>query len=153
MYLCSYLHTSLENYLDYHILDILGLGIRHSGNLWQLSLKYLNSATELPGDSVAQLVRAWQAICEVTSPSLSHCLFFPSLLSRLYFTPFSLTVWLWLRLRSVKSKVSSRGQTTEEEPGYKASAPFNLRICPQQLYYCSLTPEALWQLSVHVCDT
>ena len=42
MYLCLYLHTSLENYLDYHILDILGhgskcldimgLGIRHSGN-------------------------------------------------------------------------------------------------------------------------
>ena len=41
---------------------------------WQLSLKYLNSATELPGDSVAQLVRAWQAICQVvgSSPSLSH---------------------------------------------------------------------------------
>ena len=29
---------------------------------WQLSLKYSNSATELLGDSVAQLVRAWQAI-------------------------------------------------------------------------------------------
>ena len=38
-------------------------------------LKYSNSATELPGDSVAQLVRAWQAICQVAglSPSLSHC--------------------------------------------------------------------------------
>ena len=33
-------------------------------------------------DSVAQLVRAWQANCQVTgsSLSLSHCLFFPSLL-------------------------------------------------------------------------
>ena len=49
---------------------------------WQLSLKYLNSATELPSDSVhvAQLVRAWQAICQVMglspslSPSLSHFL-------------------------------------------------------------------------------
>ena len=29
----------------------------------QLSLKYLNSVTELLGDSVAQLVRGWQAIC------------------------------------------------------------------------------------------
>ena len=40
-------------------------------------LKYLNSATELPGDSVAQLIRAWQAICEIvgSSPSLSHCYF------------------------------------------------------------------------------
>ena len=44
---------------------------------WQLSLKYLNSATELLSDSVAQLVRAWQAICQVvgSSPSLSHCHF------------------------------------------------------------------------------
>ena len=43
---------------------------------WQLSLKYLNLATELPSDSVAQLVRAWQAICQVMglSPSLSHFL-------------------------------------------------------------------------------
>ena len=40
-------------------------------------LKYLNSATELPGDSVAQSVRAWQAICQVmgSSPSLNHCQF------------------------------------------------------------------------------
>ena len=59
---------------------------------WQLSLKYSNSATELPGDSVAQLVRAWQAICQVvgSSPSLSHCqilfpLYFPSLFLSLYF--------------------------------------------------------------------
>ena len=45
---------------------------------WQLSLKHLNSATELLGDLVAQLVRAWQAICHVvgSSPSLSHCHFF-----------------------------------------------------------------------------
>ena len=45
---------------------------------WQLSLKYSNSATELLGDSVAQLVRAWQAICQVvgSSPALSHCHFF-----------------------------------------------------------------------------
>ena len=43
----------------------------------QLSLKYLNSVTELLGDSVAQLVRGWQAICQVvgSSPSLSHCHF------------------------------------------------------------------------------
>ena len=45
---------------------------------WQLSLKYLNLATELPSDSVhvAQLVRTWQAICQVVglSPSLSHFL-------------------------------------------------------------------------------
>ena len=42
----------------------------------KLSLKYWNSATELLSDSVAQLVRAWQAICQVagSSPSLSHCL-------------------------------------------------------------------------------
>ena len=54
--------------------------------LW-LSLKHSNSATELPSDSVAQLVRAWQAICQVTSSShsLSHCLFSPYFLSRLYF--------------------------------------------------------------------
>ena len=45
---------------------------------WQLNLKHLNSATELLGDLVAQLVRAWQAICHVvsSSPSLSHCHFF-----------------------------------------------------------------------------
>ena len=45
---------------------------------WQLSLKHLNLATELLGDLVAQLVRAWQAICHVVglSPSLSHCHFF-----------------------------------------------------------------------------
>ena len=50
---------------------------------WQLSQKYLNPATELLSDSVAQLVRAWQTICQVvvSSPSLSHCLF----ISRLYF--------------------------------------------------------------------
>ena len=45
---------------------------------WQLSLKYLNLATELPSDLVyvAQLVRAWQAICQVVglSPFLSHFL-------------------------------------------------------------------------------
>ena len=47
---------------------------------WQLSLKYSNSTTELPNDSVAQLARAWQAICQVmgSSPSLSHSHFFPS---------------------------------------------------------------------------
>ena len=45
---------------------------------WALST-YLNSATELPSDSVAQFVGVWQAICQVVglSPSLSHCLFFP----------------------------------------------------------------------------
>ena len=60
------------------------------------SLKYSNSATELPSDSVAQLVRAWQAIWQVTgtSPSLSHSLF-----SSLYFLSLFLTfrpLWLWL---------------------------------------------------------
>ena len=34
-------------------------------------LKYSNSATELLGDSVAQFVRAWQAICQVVSSSLA----------------------------------------------------------------------------------
>ena len=44
---------------------------------WQPRLKYLNSATELLGDSVAQLVRAWQAVCQIVglSPGLSHCHF------------------------------------------------------------------------------
>ena len=44
----------------------------------KLSLKYSNPATELLGDLVAQLVRVWQAICQVvgSSPSLSHCQFF-----------------------------------------------------------------------------
>ena len=39
-------------------------------------------------------VRAWQAIRQVagSSPSPSHCLFFPSLFSRLYSSPFSLTL-------------------------------------------------------------
>ena len=57
---------------------------------WQLNLKYSNSATELPGDSVAQLVRAWQANCQVmgSSPSLSHCQF---LFLSLFFS-FSLTL-------------------------------------------------------------
>ena len=57
---------------------------------WQLSLKFSNSTTELPGDSVAQLVRAWQAICQVAglSPFLSHCPFSP--LSYFYFSPCSL---------------------------------------------------------------
>ena len=43
-------------------------------------LKYSNSATELPSDSVAQLARAWQANCQVVglSLSLSHRYFFPS---------------------------------------------------------------------------
>ena len=50
---------------------------------WKLSLKYLNSATELPGDSVAQLVRAWQAMsghgCEPLPELLS--LSFPLFIS------------------------------------------------------------------------
>ena len=56
----------------------------------QLSLKLPNSATELPSDSVAQLVRTWQAICQVAGSniSLSHCLFFLLFLS---FSPFFLT--------------------------------------------------------------
>ena len=43
-----------------------------------LNYKYSNSATQLLGDSVAQLVRAWQAICQVVglSRALSHCHFF-----------------------------------------------------------------------------
>ena len=53
--------------------------------------KYLNSATELPSDSVAQLVGAWQAICQVTGsrPFLSHCLFFSLFLVFFFFQ------WLW----------------------------------------------------------
>ena len=67
---------------------------------WQLSLKYLNSATEFPSDLVAQLVRAWQAICQVagSSASLSYCIF--SLSFFLIFTShlsFSMTL---TRLRS-----------------------------------------------------
>ena len=67
---------------------------------WQLSLKYFNSATELLSDSVAQLViRAWQAICQVVnlSSSLSHCLFFHSLFSGLYSSPFSVTL-TWVKI-------------------------------------------------------
>ena len=46
---------------------------------WQLSLNYSNLATELLSESVFQLVRAWQAICQVVrlSSSLTHCLFPP----------------------------------------------------------------------------
>ena len=66
---------------------------------WQLSLRHSNSATKLPGDSVAQLVRAWQAICQVasSSPSLNHCQFLFPLYFSLYFF---LSHWLWLGLRS-----------------------------------------------------
>ena len=48
---------------------------------WQLSLKYSNSATELSSDLVAQLARAWQAICQVagSSASLNYCIFSPSI--------------------------------------------------------------------------
>ena len=49
-------------------------------------VKYSNSATELPSDSVAQLARAWQAICQVagSNSSLSHCHFsFSMTLTRL----------------------------------------------------------------------
>ena len=38
---------------------------------WQVSLKYSNLATKLPSDSVAQLVRVWQAICQVAGSSPS----------------------------------------------------------------------------------
>ena len=61
----------------------------------QLSLNYSNPATELLGESVAQLVRAWQAIWQVvgSSPFLSHCQFlFPSL-----FLSFSLTL-TWVKV-------------------------------------------------------
>ena len=66
---------------------------------WQLSLKYSNSATELSSDSVPQLVRAWQAICQFagSSPSLSHCQFLFPLYFSLYFF---LSLWVWLSLRS-----------------------------------------------------
>ena len=62
---------------------------------WQLGLKYSNSATELPSDSVVQLVRAWQGICQVmgSSPSLSHCHSLPSFFSSLSLT--FLSQWLW----------------------------------------------------------
>ena len=48
---------------------------------WQINFKYLNSATKLLNDSVAQLARAWQNICQVagSSPYRNHNLsFFPS---------------------------------------------------------------------------
>ena len=62
---------------------------------WQLSLKYSNSATEMRSDSVAQLVRAWQAICQVAglSLSLSHCHFSPSFFL-VFISHFSLSVTL-----------------------------------------------------------
>ena len=54
-------------------------------------------ATELPSDLVAQLVRAWQAICQVAglSPSQSHCL-----LSSLYFLVLFHAFLTLTRLRS-----------------------------------------------------
>ena len=59
---------------------------------WQLSFKYSNSPTEFPGDSVAQLVRAWQAIwAGHVFESLPESLSFFPLFSRLYFSPFFLT--------------------------------------------------------------
>ena len=55
---------------------------------------YSNSTTELLGDLVAQLVRAWQAICQVVGLSLSpeSLSFFPLFLSRLSHLSFSLTL-------------------------------------------------------------
>ena len=56
------------------------LGIRFSWTPGSSAFnsKYSNSATQLLGNSVAQLVRAWQAICQVvgSSRALSHCHFF-----------------------------------------------------------------------------
>ena len=49
------------------------LGIHFGWIPGSSAFKYSNSATELLGDLVAQLIRAWQAICQVvgSSPALS----------------------------------------------------------------------------------
>ena len=58
---------------------------------WQLSLKYSNSATKLPSDSVAQLIRAWQL------ESLTWVIVTLSSSFFLVFISFSLTV-TWLKV-------------------------------------------------------
>ena len=78
----------------YHYFVLLRVS-KHRNSFFK---KYPSSATELPSDSVAYLVRAWQAICQLTgsSPSLSRCLFFPlSFLSSFSLNDFDqVKVWL-----------------------------------------------------------
>ena len=79
----------------------------------EFSLKYSNSATELLSDSVAQVVRAWQAICQVVglSPSLSHCHF--------YFPFFFLFIFFLLtdcQVRSMSPCASSFALTISPPP-------------------------------------
>ena len=68
---------------------------------WQLSLKHSNSATEFPSDSVAQLVRAWQAIWPIArsrvqvTPWVTVTSFFLIFISHL-----SVSMTLTYRLRS-----------------------------------------------------
>ena len=63
---------------------------------WYVILSSRTQPTELPSDSVDELVRAWLAICQVTglSPSLSHC-HSPLFLSCLYFLLFSMTLTMF----------------------------------------------------------
>ena len=64
---------------------------------WQLSLKYSNLATELPSDSVAQLISCLPGGGFESLPdSLS---FYSPLYFSFHFLTF-LSHWLWLRLRS-----------------------------------------------------
>ena len=94
-------HTELDNFTKHYIIRLLSArelvlppnsDAAIHGLIGKLSLKYSNSATELPSDSVAQLVRAWQAICQVmgSSPSLSHCHFFPLFIFSSLFLTFKL---------------------------------------------------------------
>ena len=79
-------NTEVNSEVQIPVLETLG---------WITGRSALSSRTQPAGCSVAQLVRAWQAICQVMdlSPSPSHChAFFPSFFSRLYFSPFSLTL-------------------------------------------------------------
>ena len=67
---------------------------------WQLGLKNLNSATELPSDSVAQFVRAWQAICQVAglTPLPESLSFSPPLSFSLFLTFFLTDFVTWVKV-------------------------------------------------------
>ena len=78
-------------------------------DLWQHSLKYSNSGTELPSGSVAQLC---QAAGSCPSESLS---FLPLFIFALYFTPFSLTLTYAKNFQVMKT-------TTTIEHGYSLTS-------------------------------
>ena len=71
--ICSfkYVNTPPPSFIPIIWLAILHV-VSKNGSI---KLKYSDSSTELLADSVAQLVRAWQAICQVVG-SLRHCHFF-----------------------------------------------------------------------------